>query len=147
MGNSYICNVLLGERLMPLNRGSESTATGSVGEAVLKDYSEYVNAHGTVTSTTDIDCNDGNIHTITLGASITFTISNAASGDYSTGLTLVLTQDGTGSRTVTWPASVAWQGGAAPTLSSAASAVDVITLFTVDNGTTWYAFLAGSNMS
>ena len=132
---------------MPINRGGESTATGSVGEAKLKDYAEYVVTHGTVTATEDIDCNDGNIHTITLGASVTLTISNPASGDYSTGLTLVITQDATGSRVITWPASVVWQAASEPVLSTGASEVDIITMFTVDNGTTWYAFLAGSDMS
>lgn len=50
-------------------------------------------------------------------------------------------EDGTGSRTVTWPAAVKWAGGA-PTLSTAAAA-DRIVLVTYNAGTTWYADLVG----
>ena len=39
---------------------------------------------------------------------------------------LMLVQDGTGSRTATWPATVKWPGGTAPTLTTAANAIDII---------------------
>lgn len=42
------------------------------------------------------------------------------------GLTLELIQDGTGSRTVTWPADVLFPGGVHPTLTTTAGATDVI---------------------
>lgn len=42
-------------------------------------------------------------------------------------LTLTLLQDATGSRTVTWPASVLWPNSVAPILSTGASAYDVFT--------------------
>src|SRR5438552_937503 len=49
-----------------------------------------------------------------------------------------------GSRLVTWPGSVVWQGGTAPTLATAAGSVDVLTFFTLDGGTVWYGFHAGA---
>jgi hypothetical protein len=52
------------------------------------------------------------------------------------GLSLKLIQDATGSRTVTWPGSVIWVGGSAPTLSTAPAAVDIISLYY--DGTNYY---------
>ena len=48
-------------------------------------------------------------------------------------LELFIQQDVTGSRTVTWPASVKWVGGAAPTLSTGADAVDLVRFVVVDD--------------
>lgn len=76
---------------------------------------------------------------VTLTAACTVTMPTPQAG---ASLTLVLTQDSTGSRTVTWPASVRWPGGTAPTLSTAAGAVDWLTFASVD-GTTWAGFRAG----
>lgn len=59
-----------------------------------------------------------------------------------TSLALALTQDGTGSRTVTWPSNVKWPGGTAPTLSTAAGAVDYLQLDCVD-GANWYGRTLG----
>jgi len=50
---------------------------------------------------------------------------------------LMIIQDGTGSRTVTaWDADILWAGGSAPTLSTAANAVDIVTFYW--NGTKYY---------
>jgi len=85
------------------------------------------NDHGTVSSTPyEIDWDLSQKHKITLGANITFTFQTwQGPGNF----VLRLVQDGTGSRTVTWPASVKWPGGTAPTLSTAAGAVDIISLY------------------
>lgn len=92
-----------------------------------------------------IDLADGNVVDMTLDDSPTLTFTGTAA-DVACGFTLILRQDGTGSRTVTWPGSVDWPGGAAPPLSTAASAVDVLTFLTVDNGTTWLGFVAGQDV-
>lgn len=87
-----------------------------------------------------------NVHDITLTANCTLTLPTVTSGK-GCSISVILRQDGTGSRTVTWPGSVSWVNGTAPVLKTAASAVDVITLFTVDGGTTWggaYVGAAGS---
>lgn len=49
--------------------------------------------------------------------------------------TLQVIQDGTGSRTVTWPASFDWGSAGAPTLSTAAGKVDVVTLLCLNAST------------
>ena len=51
-------------------------------------------------------------------------------------LLLVLIQDGTGSRTVTWPATVKWPAGIAPTLTTDANGIDIVTFFW--NGTNYH---------
>jgi hypothetical protein len=54
-----------------------------------------------------------------------------------------LVQDGTGSRTVTWPASVKWSGGTAPTLTTTAGRTDCFEL--VWDGTQYIARTVGLN--
>ncbi len=114
---------------------------------VLKDYGETVKAHGNTGTTETVDLEDGNVHTATLDNNCTLTFSNPPASGTAGSFTLILTQDGTGSRTVTWPASVDWAGATAPTLSTGASDVDVLTFLTTDGGTTWLGFLAGADMS
>ena len=84
------------------------------------------------------------VHDLT-GAT-TYTFSNPATTGNATAFTLKIIQDST-ARTITWPASVDWAGGTAPTLSSANNAVDVFTFFTLDGGTTYYGFTAGQAMA
>jgi len=91
--------------------------------------------------TLDASSASGNVKTITLNGNCTFTLTGATSGLVAT-LELVLTQDGAGSRTVTWPASVKWSGGA-PTLSTASGATDRVVLTSYNGGTTWLADLIG----
>lgn len=76
-------------------------------------------------------------------ATCAVTLSNPALGASYVVRLLKLTQDATGGRAVTWPASVTWQGGYAPALGPAAGAVDVILLTSFDGGATWYAAIAG----
>ncbi|MCC6458002.1 MAG: hypothetical protein IT328_23810 [Caldilineaceae bacterium] len=84
---------------------------------------------------------------LTLTASCILSFSNPPATGKAGSVTLVLHQDGTGNHTITWPDSVTWAGGTAPTLSTAAGAIDIIQLFTTDGGTTWRGFLAGTNFS
>lgn len=91
--------------------------------------------------TLDASSTSGYIKTVTLTGNCTFTLTGATSGLAAT-LELVLTQDATGSRTVTWPAAVKWAGGA-PTLTTTAAATDRIVLTSYNGGTTWYGDLVG----
>ena len=77
--------------------------------------------------TTTIDWKLGNKFEFTFGAAnetFTFTApSNPCN------ILLKMIQDGTGSRTATWPATVKWPAGTAPTLTTTASAVDIISFY------------------
>jgi hypothetical protein len=71
---------------------------------------------------------------ITLTGNCTLTLPTPQPGSY---ITLVLRQDSTGSRTVTWPSTIMqWIAQTAPTLSTAANAIDVVTIFSTD-GVNW----------
>jgi hypothetical protein len=108
---------------------------------------ETITAHGNTGSTeTFFAAAEGNVHTATLNANCTFTFAGVTSGK-ACSFSMLLTQDGTGSRLVTWPGSVVWPGGSAPVLSTAAAAVDVLTFFTLDGGTIWYGFPTGGGGS
>lgn len=85
-----------------------------------------------------VDWNAGQVHKIALSAATcTLTLSNPISGAIT--YELAVAQDITGSRLVTWPASILWAGAGAPTLSTGASDIDYI--FLKWNGTNylgWY---------
>lgn len=73
--------------------------------------------------------------TVTLNAATcTLAFSNPIAG--APPYRLVLTQDATGGRLITWPGTVLWEGGAAPTLTAAANAVDICTF--LYNGTNYF---------
>lgn len=59
---------------------------------------------------------------------------------------LIVRQDGTGGRTVTWPASVKWQAGLAPYLSSGANNIDMFHFITTDSGTTWFGLVVAQDL-
>jgi len=67
----------------------------------------------------------GNIIDMTLTASTTLTLSAHVVGTY----IFELIQGGSGSYTITWPASVKWSGGTAPTLTTTVGKTDIVTLF------------------
>ncbi len=77
--------------------------------------------------TTTIDWKLGNKFKFTFGAqNDTFTFTAPTNP---CNILLMLVQDGTGSRTATWPATVKWPAGTAPTLTTAASSVDIVAFY------------------
>jgi hypothetical protein len=72
------------------------------------------------------------VATITLTGACSLTISGlTAGGTYN----LIVKQDATGSRLMTWP-TIKWSAGAAPVLSTAANAIDIVSL--IYDGTTLF---------
>lgn len=114
---------------------------------LIKDYGIVANAKGNLGATATVDLTNGNYITGTMTANCTFTFSNPSATGNGSGFILVLTQDATGARTATWPASVKWNQGAAPTLSTGSSEIDILTFITSDAGTTWYGFVSGQAMA
>ena len=82
---------------------------------------------------------NGTFQIITLTGNATITMPTATSGK---SFILLLKQDGTGSRTVTW-STVKWSGGTAPTITSTASKQDIFSFFA--DGTNWYGVNVGQN--
>lgn len=85
----------------------------------------------------DVDLSAGDAFTVTISAATTLTFSNVPAGKAAT-FNLIITNGG--AATVTWPTSVKWASGTAPTLT--ASGVDVLTFLTPDGGVTWYGTVA-----
>lgn len=92
-----------------------------------------------------INLADGNVHQITLTASNTTISFTGATAGVACSISLYIKQDGVGGRVITWPGSVKWPGGIAPTLSVGATKLDLVVLETLDGGTTWYGALAGAD--
>ena len=112
-----------------------------------KDYAETCAENATVTGTVSIDLNNGNVHSVTLTGNATLTFDNPVATGDSSSFTLIVKQDGTGSRTITWPGSVAWAAATAPTLTTTADRFDVLAFTTVDGGTRWFGFVAGQDFA
>lgn len=94
-------------------------------------YQEIDNGNSGTADT--VAWNAGNMQKSTLTDNVTFTFTAPENvGRFQ----LKLIQDATGGRTVTWPATVKWAGGTAPTISTAANAVDIATFYY--DGTSYY---------
>ena len=91
-----------------------------------------------------IDLNKGNVFDTTLDGDTAFTFSNPPASGVQGSFTLILTQDETGNRIVTWPSAVVWPGGTEPTLSTLGESTDILTFSTIDGGTTWFGSLSAS---
>jgi hypothetical protein len=92
-----------------------------------------------------INLSNGTIINVMLTANCTFTFPTVSNG-YGVSFTLELLQDATGSRTASWPSSVKWAGGVAPALSTTPGALDILNFYTINGGSTWRGFLAGSDI-
>jgi len=114
------------------------------------NISETVYDVGNTGPTQTIYLANGNIHTLTLNtASVAITLSNtslASSRLHS--ITLFLTQDTVGSRTIDWSTNtIKWPNVGQPVLSTNANVTDIITLFTTSAGTIWYGVSAGTGFA
>ena len=111
---------------------------GSYGTRKIKKanaVSEDVNA--TATGTVDLDWSAEDNFVLTLTGDVTLTFSNDSNAQT---ITLVVAQDATGGRTLTWPGTVKWAGGTAPTQSAGASEIDVYTIIK-RNGNLYASYL------
>jgi len=117
--------------------------------ASVKTFDEGAIVHAPKTYTPDsagtatLDLSLGNRHDITMPAgNITIAISNATAGQV---FEVSITQDGTGSRTVTWFTTIKWADGSAPTLTTTGDKRDVF-VFIVTGEDTYDGFIAGQNL-
>ena len=111
---------------------------------ILKDYGEVHNAIGDTGGGSDtIDLTSGNVVSATVSTgSQTIVFSNPTASANSCSFTLILT-NGQSQGAVTWPGSVDWAGGTAPTLT--ASGVDILVFTTVNGGTLWHGAVASTD--
>lgn len=127
---------------------SETNAAASATQAqnVLNtinniSITDVVQSLGSVNGTLSIDGSLGELVTLTISGSITISLVSNSTTNCRT-ITLIITNGG--SSVITWNTSIKWSGGV-PTLST--SGIDILTFTTVDNGTTWYGLINGTNFS
>ena len=116
---------------------------------VAKDYAETVYAGGNTSTAVTLAETNGNVQTWTMTGNCTFTMPSGSGLQAGASITLILTQDGTGSRTGTFTA-VKWAGATAPTLTTTATTgIDILTFYTFNGGASpvWYGFLSGAAMA
>lgn len=93
-------------------------------------------AMATLTDATNIawNLNTGQVATVTLGGNRTLDnpTNMTSGGTYQ----LIVRQDGTGSRTLGYGAAYKWPSGTAPTLTTAASSIDLLTF--ISDGSSMY---------
>ena len=125
--------------------GAIATARTNLDAASRKQGgAEVAVTNASVTGAVTIDASTGSVFDLTLTGNMTgLTISNPPASGLASTITVILRQDATGSRTATFSSTYKWAGASAPTLSTAASSVDIISFLTKDGGTTWYGFLGG----
>jgi hypothetical protein len=119
-----------------------------LSRAELRDYAETSPAPAISSGTLTLDLQTGNVFEVILTQNVTSLIlAHPPASGRAGSCSIILRQDATGGRTLAWPASVKWAGGAPPPITSAADAVDVYALITRDGGATWFGFPGGQDFS
>lgn len=123
-----------------LAKGADGKVLGVVAGALAwVERRRKIVALGNITGAVDIDLSSGDIITATLTGNVTLSWVNLPPAGYVADIELRLTQDGTGSRTATWPASGKWPGGSAFVLTPTVGATDIVGL-TVDSAAAWIGY-------
>lgn len=95
-----------------------------------------------------LDLTTGTVFRVTLTGNATITFTNASGA---AAATVILTNDGTAGRTVTFAYSggtFKYPGGSGSlSRTTTANAIDIWTFFSPDGGTTWYGNIAMKNLS
>jgi len=127
--------------VIQIDDGIEVDGTSQYNSAVTFNagFNERINAL-TSSSTITVDCSTARVHTVTLGTNTEFNITNLPTGGT---VTLIITQDGTGSRTATFgtdgSTAVRFPSGSS-VLSTGANDIDVVSIF--NDGTNFLGNIA-----
>jgi hypothetical protein len=125
--------------ITPKGTGAVALADALLSRPTLKDYAVEGVAIGNAGATRTFDMATGNFFSVTIDQATTFTFSNPpGSGDF--GCFVMEITNGS-AFVITFPASVDWPGGTAPTLTAAGK--DQLVFTTRDGGTTYFGFVAG----
>ncbi len=111
------------------------------------NISDLVSTVSDAGATEDLNISSYGVFDMTLTANCTLSFSNPAPTGKLTSFLLIIRQNASGGYTLTYPASVIWDNGASPTLTTTASKISVLSFFTPDAGTTWFGSLISDNCS
>lgn len=123
---------------------ASDSATALATQQSIKAYvdSDWQTASDGATVTFDLGTGAYRKHRVTLGGNRVLALSNVGAGQ---AFIIALTQDGTGSRTVTWFSTIRWADGSAPTLTTTLNKRDVLGF--IQTGTDTYdGFVVGQNL-
>lgn len=99
--------------------------------------SENVRSLGSISGSNNVDLSRCNYVKFTIGGATTLSFTNPPSNSLAVSYIFEITNGG--SAAVTWPGSISWVAGSAPTLKS--SGVNLVGLITTDNGTSYLGVL------
>jgi len=130
---------------------SEASKTVTADANTVTTFAGGANGNSTSVSsssnTTTLNCRLGNDFTTTLSEATTFDFTNPPASGRDFTFSLKIVQDSSGSGySVTWPNSVKWTSGTAPSTTNTADAVDIFTFYTNDGGSNFYGFRVGRDM-
>ena len=149
-GTTAWSNTITGSTIAGTTLSGAVVGADQIMSAVVhKDYAETVYVGGNTSTAVTLDETNGNTQTWTMTGACTFTMPSGAGLQPGTALTLILTQDGTGSRTGAFT-SVKWAAATPPVLTTTATTgIDILTFITFDGGAapTWFGFIAGAAMA
>lgn len=116
-----------------------SMADNELRRPKIRDYGVNHHVETSSAGVLNIDMTLGNSVIYTFTENITdIVISNPpASGTYGE-INLMLVQHASAAKTISWPAKYKFTLGNDHVMTTTLSAIDILTLFTVDGGTTWY---------
>lgn len=119
-----------------LDDADAATARATLGVTTGGGGLSYTD-HGNAGATEDIAFTPASEHhhRLVLDANCTITFSGATAG-VAAAVEVEVIQDATGSRTITWPASVKWPNGQAQPITATANGRDRLRFVTRDGGTT-----------
>ena len=117
-----------------------STNKVAYGKGVSEEAVTVTQGSGTVT----LDLAQGNFFEFTLTENVTgWTFSNLASSGTASSWIIKITQHASSAKTVAYPAAIKWSGGFDHVMSTATGSIDIVSMFTIDGGTTIYANIVG----
>lgn len=120
---------------------STITITGEAGFGIpVETKATPVISGGTLT----LNLATATLFYVYLNANTSVTFSNPPASPKVFSFTLQFQADGT-QRIVTWPASVKWNNGIFPVITSALNKIDTFTFLTHNGGATWFGFVSGQN--
>lgn len=119
----------------------------AIKRAIYKVFTETFNQI-TAFTTTDIDLSIGNTFALHQGVDTSLSFINPSMTGLHSSFTLARLKDNSFStRIITWPISVKWANGTAPTLTQSADAIDSFFFRTIDGGITWFGYPAALDLA
>ena len=127
------------------------TATGDIqGDNLvntdLKGYGEAMLTTSPATGAISLDLSAANIFRLDLTGNVTVTFTNPPAAGSTSVATIIAIQDVSGGHAITWTGG-AYAGGTPPPASTGSNEVDIWTVFTYDQGTSYVVSLSMKDVS